>query len=1351
MLNEVHFKAGINNRYQSYLLLLIVALCSVSLAGCIGVTGGKSGPTPAVSISSALANVPTTTGFHVGWTTNVPATSQVEFGMTAAYGSTTQNDPSLVTNHQQILTGLKIGTLYHFRVHSTDADGNAAVGSDMTFATTGDTTPPNVSISSPAAGATLSGISTIVANASDNAGIASVQFKVDSANAGAAVTSAPYTYALNTNALSNGNHILSAVATDTAGNSATSALVAVKVNNSGSGAPSVSITSPANGATVSSIVTVSANASGNAGIASVQFQLDGANVGSLDTTAPYTYSWDTTKSSKGQHILLAIARDAAGNVATSTGVIVTVNNSSTDTTPPTVSMLAPANGSTVSGTVVLSATASDNVAVASVQFQLDGANVGPLDTTAPYAYSWDTTKAANGSHTLTAIATDTSGNSATSSGVSVSVKNSSVDTTPPSVPAGLQATAASSSQINLSWQASTDNVGVTGYVIYRGGARITTTGTTSYLDNGLSPATSYTYTVAAYDAAGNTSAQSSGASATTMSQSGSGGIPTTIGWYEVPNSQMNPVCPNLPQINGATGCAAVISAWNSGLADTKRNRLVFFGGGHADYAGNEVYSLDLNTLSTTRLTNPSLPAVECVSGLINQVAPNSRHTYGGVSYIPTSDQAFLFGGNVWRGTTGCQPSIDPLYVGYAGRLSDTWTLDLNALSWTRRDPLATASRPVYGISGLGEGIVSDYDPVTDRVIVSDNVNWYSFDQTANAYTQLNSGYQHINYLQNGVIDPVRRIFFTFGGNQIFAYDLTTNKIAEWTSQVSGCDGIVTNNYPGLAYDTIQKKIVGWAGGNTVYVFDPDAKSCQAQTFPNGPGVQQTPDGTFGRFRYFPTLGVFALVNDYKQNAFVLRLTPANGGGPSSGPVISSVSTTGITTATFTTNWTTNVASTSQVDYGTTTNYGNSTALNSSQVTSHAVGLTGLQSGTLYHFRVRSKNADGTESISGDFAVSTNSTTDTTPPTVALTSPASGATVSGSVTLAANATDNVGVAGVQFLVDGNNAGPELTSAPYTLAWDTTTTSNGSHSIVARARDAAGNTATSTAATITISNSSQNGGSADFQTRCAAPGVTLCQGFDNPADFAQNKYLYANWQGVFKGTMDTSNTASGAGSLKFEIDPFSAANVSGNWTQSFGQDFGEGTTFYLQFRQMFSDTMLTNNWGDPSGNTSWKQAIFHKSGHTCTDVELTTVQHNLDGLPIMYTDCGSRGLYTNGGTPPYLLQQGDYNCSWGTKYATNPNCFSYAPNVWITFYYKVTIGHWGQTDSTIEAWAGLPGQPLKQWIKMPNFMLDNGSPGNDYNTVTLLPYMTGKDATLNHPVAYTWYDELIVSSQPIAAPK
>src|SRR5207253_2757252 len=190
--------------------------------------------------------------------------------------------------------------------------------------------------------------------------------------------------------------------------------------------PTVSITSPTGGSTVSGTITVSANASDNVGVAGLQFQLDGVNLGSEDTATPYTVSWNTTTASNASHTLTAIARDAAGNRTTSSAVTVTVSNSTADTIPPTDSITSPTSGSTVSGTITVSANASDNVGVAGVQFQLDGANLGAEDTASPYSISWNTTTASNASHTLTAIARDAAGNRTTSTSVAVTTSNTSI-------------------------------------------------------------------------------------------------------------------------------------------------------------------------------------------------------------------------------------------------------------------------------------------------------------------------------------------------------------------------------------------------------------------------------------------------------------------------------------------------------------------------------------------------------------------------------------------------------------------------------------------------------------------------------------------------------------------------------------------------------------------------------------------------------------------------------------------------------------------------------------------------------------------------------------------------------------
>lgn len=183
-----------------------------------------------------------------------------------------------------------------------------------------------------------------------------------------------------------------------------------------------------------------------------------------------------------------------------------------DTENPGVNITAPAGGAQLSGTVTITAGASDNVGVLGVQFVIDGANFGAEDLAAPYSISWNTTAVANGSHSISAVARDAAGNRGNAPLVSVTTNN---DFSAPTIPANLTASAVSSTQINLAWNASSDNVAVAGYRITRNGTVVTTTASTSYQNTGLNAGTTYTYTVAAYDAAGNFSAESNAASATT--------------------------------------------------------------------------------------------------------------------------------------------------------------------------------------------------------------------------------------------------------------------------------------------------------------------------------------------------------------------------------------------------------------------------------------------------------------------------------------------------------------------------------------------------------------------------------------------------------------------------------------------------------------------------------------------------------------------------------------------------------------------------------------------------------------------------------------------------------------------
>jgi glucose/arabinose dehydrogenase/PKD repeat protein len=460
----------------------------------------------------------------------------------SAFGNRTQ-DRRVTATGSYNATGTQSGNAWVMQLVAFKADPGTG---------TGDATPPTVSVTAPAAGATVSATTTVTANAADNVGVAGVQFLLDGTNLGAEDTTAPYSIAWDTTAATNGSHSLSARARDAAGNATTSAAVTVTVANGTGGGPSGlaagyafdegagTTAADASGHGLTGTLTGGAtwsvgkygtavNLDGNddfvnlgnpaglqltgsmtvsAWINSAAFPVDDAAIVSkrastdvgyqLDTTAdrgPRTIGFKLTGSS-GSNMLrygattlqlstwyhvagvydatartmnvylngqldngslvgtvTASQQNSANNVnigrrgiagfafngriddtrvynralsaveiQTDMATALTPGGSS-DSTPPTVSISAPANNAQVSGIVNVTAAASDNVGVTGVQFYVDDTSTGPEDTTAPYGLAWDTRTLPNGSHRITARARDAAGNATVSTAVTVNVAN----------------------------------------------------------------------------------------------------------------------------------------------------------------------------------------------------------------------------------------------------------------------------------------------------------------------------------------------------------------------------------------------------------------------------------------------------------------------------------------------------------------------------------------------------------------------------------------------------------------------------------------------------------------------------------------------------------------------------------------------------------------------------------------------------------------------------------------------------------------------------------------------------------------------------------------------------------------
>jgi len=201
-------------------------------------------------------------------------------------------------------------------------------------------------------------------------------------------------------------------------------------------------------------------------------------------------------------------KPGAGNGASMFWVMMAMVN---DTTPPSVPTNVTATAQSSTSILVAWTASTDNVGVTGYKVYRNGSQVGTSATT---SYT-DTGLTASTTYSYTVSAYDGVNNNSVQSSPPATGTTLAPDIQPPSVPTGVQATALSSTSIQVSWTASTDNRGVAGYKVCRNASQVGTSATTSYTDTGLSPSTTYSYTVSAYDAGGNNSALSSPAATAT--------------------------------------------------------------------------------------------------------------------------------------------------------------------------------------------------------------------------------------------------------------------------------------------------------------------------------------------------------------------------------------------------------------------------------------------------------------------------------------------------------------------------------------------------------------------------------------------------------------------------------------------------------------------------------------------------------------------------------------------------------------------------------------------------------------------------------------------------------------------
>jgi len=461
---------------------------------------------------------------------------------------------------------------------------------------------------------------------------------------------------------------------------------------------------------------------------------------------------------------------------------------------------------------------------------------------------------------------------------------SSGDTTPPTSPANLSATTDGPFGAIVSWQASSDNVGVARYRVERcQGAGCSTftevaapTGT-SFTDTGLAATTSYSYRVRATDAAANLSSFSSLANVTTAIAPPPPllNLPAWVAslapgqWFEIPNTAIASVEPS--PIPAGTNRDSKVIAWTSFVVDTRTSKVYSLAnGGHNNYAGNEVDMLDLEApVPAWRELIPPTPSAQ-VTGCQSYYAdgrPTSRHSYYGITLNEFNDRIMLFAGAHW-----CQGG------GFHSAIS---SYNITANTWSPSNTHGS----VPGVISAGVAAYT-LNPLTGDVYASLGGSFGRWNRASGpngTFTTLNpTGSAPAGEESASAMDttrppganPIGRILIVGGNNNDrHLYTISTNSFTAITLNGANAANISGADKAGMAYvEAIDRYLMRLGGaGGAVYGINPSTFEVTAFATTNGASIPSTQSGPYNKFRYVPRLRGFIYVPSYSGNAWFLRV------------------------------------------------------------------------------------------------------------------------------------------------------------------------------------------------------------------------------------------------------------------------------------------------------------------------------------------------------------------------------------------------------------------------------------------------------------------------------------------------
>jgi len=1120
-------------------------------------------------------------------------------------------------------------------------------------------------------------------------------------------------------------------------------------------APSITTQPAGQTVTVGQTATFTVAATGTAPF-SYQWKKNGTAISGATSTSYTTPA--TTNADNGSQFTVQVS-NSAGNV-TSNAATLTVSAS---TVAPSITTQ-PANQTVTVGQAATFTVAATGTAPLSYQWRKNGTAISGATST---SYTTPATTSADSGSQFTVQISNSAGN-VTSNTATLTVNSGAA---PPTVPTGLTATAVSSSQINLSWNASTDSTGtLAGYKIFRGGTQVATSTTTSFQDTGLAASTTYSYTAAAFDTGGNTSAQSSAASATTQTSSGSSGCgSSTTALAQVACNMAPGTWAPLNTNNFNNGNELRPPDGGSGLEFNERaqwnpinNTVMILGGAHPANSTNcnstylAAYTESTNTWANN-LPSPC-PNFDNATGI---VSTNLVHPYDHQD-IDSAGNLYhrqYFSGKVMKFSQStqswsqCSPynttGVDANNYQAAGSLVyfpdrnslifldgdwGVWELSLSSGNCTGTwNELASTNGGGFSpqLSGLGSyHNVGQYSSLCKCVIIGGNSNqMYKIDGSAKI-TQLAQSPILLGIPQNPgspdgsiyTVDPVGGHFLVWSGNgndNGTAYDY--NPLADaWTTT-----GIKSPIFPGPE------------GGVTETVAIP-----------------------------IPKYGVIMFVQAGSSSSGAVYLYKHTTGSASSQPVSVAVNPTSANLQTNTTKQFTATV----------------TGSSNTAVTWTATG--GTVSGGLFT----------APASAGTFTVTATSAADTTKSASATVTVTSGTPVV-TVTISPTAATLQTNATKQFTA--TVTGSSNTAVTWTATGGTITTSGlytapgstGTFTVTATSAADTTKSASAAVTVTTVSSGAVNGWAsriAGVNVPGGASSIVSGQDFDAApptcaapcSTYAPGQQIYVRYYNSGTPASDCTVSADGPCSLKFTVTNGSFQgdaglydyNFSPNFANGTGQ-FGPGQEVFIQYKLRFDPGIL----GTFSGAGGLKHDITTEgdtstvSAGDCSNSpgEIVTLQDNTGGFsgPWMYVNCGfSTGTlnFTNQGYSPLQLPGApssnflDQNASGCPHYSnqgiqiSDPSCFIYQGNEWFTVQKHIKIGSWGTASSVIEQWFAHASAPSVITSNASDAAIPNdgsGGASGKYGKIQLSTYNTGANWTVN---TAAWFDDLIVSTRRIPDP-